>query len=394
MEDYLKKIVPEWQDDLQMELLFSDFKHMESSNPEVYNSRLYFWSHLIQNLLKNGFLGSSIFTLQCSNLKMKFRRKGLTPTCLDHVILKLYQDSKKTSVIDSLIEKLSQVLLVDNMTKNIPKSFLVLNILNEYSSILSASSWPFDSLNLIEFKNYTNNLFSKYLIDEDIIALLNHMLDKKMIVVRKVNSLDRFINIVNNLDDELIISKLNANKFSPQEAFIRYTIKILSDFLQNLSHEQTRTKHKIREMKTHNIAQLKYELIKTKRLERVYSDKLNQLGNLEEALLKLQNAQSDVNVIKALSAGNKTLKTILKDLDLDNIHDLMLDISEQVNLVTDINAVIGKTQLSEEDEQDLQKELESLLIEKPSIETDENLTVYYESSSENESQNVDKITTS
>lgn len=84
--------------------------------------------------------------------------------------------------------------------------------------------------------------------------------------------------------------------------------------------------------------------------------------NLETQLLAIENANINMETLKAMKAGSQTMKTMHGEMDVDKVDATMDDIREQMDLAQEINAAIS-TPLGMDyglDEDELNEELEQL----------------------------------
>jgi charged multivesicular body protein 4 len=84
--------------------------------------------------------------------------------------------------------------------------------------------------------------------------------------------------------------------------------------------------------------------------------------NLETQLLAIENANVNMETLKAMKAGSQTMKTMHGEMDVDKVDATMDDIREQMDLANEINAAIS-TPLGMDygvDEDELNEELEQL----------------------------------
>jgi len=84
--------------------------------------------------------------------------------------------------------------------------------------------------------------------------------------------------------------------------------------------------------------------------------------NLETQMLAIENANVNMETLKAMKAGSSTMKTMHGELNVDRVDATMDDIREQMDLANEINAAIS-TPLGMDlgmDEDELDAELEQL----------------------------------
>lgn len=84
--------------------------------------------------------------------------------------------------------------------------------------------------------------------------------------------------------------------------------------------------------------------------------------NLETQLLAIENANVNMETLKAMKAGSATMRSMHGELNVDKVDATMDDIREQMDLANEINAAIS-TPLGMDyglDEEELDAELEQL----------------------------------
>lgn len=84
--------------------------------------------------------------------------------------------------------------------------------------------------------------------------------------------------------------------------------------------------------------------------------------NLETQLLAIENANVNMETLKAMKAGSATMRNMHGELNVDKVDATMDDIREQMDLANEINAAIS-TPLGMDyglDEEELDAELEQL----------------------------------
>ncbi|XP_018578513.1 charged multivesicular body protein 4c, partial [Anoplophora glabripennis] len=103
-------------------------------------------------------------------------------------------------------------------------------------------------------------------------------------------------------------------------------------------------------------------LKKKKRLEKNLQQIDGTLTTIEMQREALEGANTNTAVLNSMKNAAEALKTAHKDLDVDNVHDIMDDIAEQHDLANEIsNAISNPVGFADDlDEEELEKELEEL----------------------------------
>ncbi|KAK9512780.1 hypothetical protein O3M35_001121 [Rhynocoris fuscipes] len=102
-------------------------------------------------------------------------------------------------------------------------------------------------------------------------------------------------------------------------------------------------------------------LLKKKRYqENLLSKTDGQLDNLEKMIHDLEFAQVEIKVVEGLKVGSEALKSLNELLNIDEIERIMDETKEGIEKQQEINYLLhGK--LTEEEEEDVEKEYEELL---------------------------------
>eukprot|EP00467_Chlorarachnion_reptans_P010010 CAMPEP_0114514362 /NCGR_PEP_ID=MMETSP0109-20121206/16112_1 /TAXON_ID=29199 /ORGANISM="Chlorarachnion reptans, Strain CCCM449" /LENGTH=231 /DNA_ID=CAMNT_0001694395 /DNA_START=79 /DNA_END=774 /DNA_ORIENTATION=+ len=131
-------------------------------------------------------------------------------------------------------------------------------------------------------------------------------------------------------------------------------------------------KHLEKKMKDAQREALKKSRAKNKRgaifelkRKKMFEKRLNQLYGQRENVERLINAMEVVafnkETIETMKKGKEALTQTIKEVDVDDVNELMDDINEQVSMADEIGEAMGQTLGNEEyDEDELEKELEDL----------------------------------
>ncbi|XP_057291602.1 charged multivesicular body protein 4c-like isoform X1 [Hydractinia symbiolongicarpus] len=103
-------------------------------------------------------------------------------------------------------------------------------------------------------------------------------------------------------------------------------------------------------------------LKRKKRLEKQLQQIDNTLSTIELQRETLENANTNTEVLKSMGVAAKALKSAHQQLDVDDVHDMMDDISEQTELANEISEAISSSVGfgQDIDEDELNAELEEL----------------------------------
>ncbi|KAG9459999.1 hypothetical protein H6P81_004507 [Aristolochia fimbriata] len=149
--DFIRHEVPDWDDDVVSAARFKAFSGQRSD----WEPKFIFWRDLILKVARH--LG--VFVIQVQEVKNKwFARGGLTPLCIDRVLLEMYNNGEilergdlldpRSGRLYQLFTKFSQVMSLAKSSKplELPTDHLILKILLQERAdraiqILSESHW-------------------------------------------------------------------------------------------------------------------------------------------------------------------------------------------------------------------------------------------------------------
>lgn len=102
-------------------------------------------------------------------------------------------------------------------------------------------------------------------------------------------------------------------------------------------------------------------LLKKKRYqEKLLCNADQQLENLERLAADIEYAQIELQVVDGLKFGNTALKNINSLLEIEDIERILDETKEGAEKQAEINSILSAV-VSEEDEEDIMKELETLI---------------------------------
>jgi len=144
---------------------------------------------------------------------------------------------------------------------------------------------------------------------------------------------------------------------------ISQRINDLKEAQEMLDKQEKHLEKKMREaqklaLKKSRSKQKKAAIFQLKR-KRMYEKRLNQLYGQRENVERLINAMEVVAFNKAniekLKAGKEALSAAIKEVDVDNVNELMDDINEQVSMADEIGEAMGQTVGNEEYDEEVTK---------------------------------------
>ena len=125
---------------------------------------------------------------------------------------------------------------------------------------------------------------------------------------------------------------------------------------KRIAHQMKIARQKIKAgNKKAALPQMRQKRMYTKELDKLHNMKIN----LQQQIISLEGTHMTLNTVEALREGSKTMKTLIKENNVEEIENLYEDIQDQQQTMEEINTIIGQAPLIDED--DLEKELEELM---------------------------------
>ncbi|GMS94926.1 hypothetical protein PENTCL1PPCAC_17101, partial [Pristionchus entomophagus] len=150
------------------------------------------------------------------------------------------------------------------------------------------------------------------------------------------------------------------------------SVETLRDLEDQLQKKQTYLERKIQEEVatavkhgTSNKREALRALNRKRQHEKTLAQTQGTLQTIEFQRNSLENASSNVEVLKVMSAANKSLKGALNNMNEDDVHNMMEDLSEQRELADAISEAISSPAgfAAAFDEDELLAELDALEME-------------------------------
>merc|ERR1712227_419786 len=165
----------------------------------------------------------------------------------------------------------------------------------------------------------------------------------------------KFMKIANDSSTEVV-------SFSDEDICIiklRQTVAVLEKEIDNQENEVKNLGLKVKQLlKSDSRNSAKATLKRQKLLETKLQKKLDQKFNLEILLDEILNTDSNKSVIQSYRAGVVELRSKLKDLNAENINDVLSDLNEVLEDGDQLSASISRNLQDESlDAEELEKEL-------------------------------------
>jgi hypothetical protein len=92
-----ENIITDWNDDLKMRAMFSSLPPSRDINPTVYDSKITYWSNVLNTIATHRAINHSQLVLNPKKLQSYLTRKGCTPLGLGRVVVMLSKVTVKLS---------------------------------------------------------------------------------------------------------------------------------------------------------------------------------------------------------------------------------------------------------------------------------------------------------
>jgi len=357
----------EWKDDERMRVLFAPMRNKEL-NPESWNAKLTFWTTLIEKwCLKNN---KHSFTLH--QLEAAFTRDGISPHCLSEV---LTQSTKSGKIVDTNRYK-SQLVAAgswgswaknlgwravqsvgDSVLGHNPDSFTIPEVAEKLMDKL---------MTILRSKppQFVKNNFS-FVESRSIDCLKSEDWKHTLKLLRLKNLVDT-CELESGLFIKLKKSGSTENvKFDDSDICIlklKLTIDNLEKETETLEDECRKLGDKVKQLlKSDSRASAKSTLKRQKLLEQNLQKKLDQKLNLETLLDEILNTDSNKTIVNSYKTGVDELKSKLKDLNAENVEDILADLNEVLAEGDQLSDTLSRYVLEDSfDADDLEKELQNL----------------------------------
>ncbi|XP_021951406.1 charged multivesicular body protein 7 [Folsomia candida] len=359
--------------------LYSPFRP-RPLNPESFDLKLKFWTKALDEWVT--FSERLTFTLKEVQKGMMIAQK--TPACLEDVLEFCAKDGSIVSTkefYDTLSASISWVAwgqvnakrLVGKVIPSLPAApwtyftrgktppeqrYVHVGHLKDLVDTLSKSA-PLRN-RLLSLDTFTALVTSQTGISDpgELSILLDYLRARKLIEVDKVGKEDVVI-----FGDSLKISDVDKGRYD-----VKRSIEIHEERLEEVHVQMEEAVMRAKDaLKQGRRAKAKYELKKKKMLEARADKLLSVVDSLTVIGMRLDEAESDAQILQAYQSGKQALADVLKknNLTVDAVTEAMLDVQEVLEESGEVSAAIsqpldgGQT----DDLEELDAELDALLKE-------------------------------
>ncbi|KAF5207873.1 charged multivesicular body protein [Thalictrum thalictroides] len=375
--EYIKQQVPDWDDEVVATARFKAFSGQRSD----WEPKFLFWKELILKVAHH--LG--VFIIQPSQVRDWFRRGGLTPLCIDSVLLEMYNSGeilRKDDLVDPSSRRLSQLFkrvvnLIGMSTSSAPDFFedsiILKTVLEERATevvrSLSESHWTsFCVITMPKFQSLCNgpNESSAILsyLSANGKARLMQISKKDFIEGVKVSLVPSAVAPVSTFDCNLLHLTWTSEKLQQQLDVI------------DQRYEMSRNSA-LASIKSGN----RHVALRHARLMKLTSESREKctslLNRVEEVLGVIANAESTKKVSEAIQIGAQAIKEC--GISIEEVHHCLEELDERITSQKQVEEALGSTLpytgIEDEDVEDEFNKLEMELgVQSPPKQTSETAT--------------------
>ncbi|XP_074525406.1 charged multivesicular body protein 7 isoform X1 [Halichoeres trimaculatus] len=368
-------LTPEWDDDERMNFMFSDFKENREVNTTDWDSKMGFWTALIIKCCRDR--GSVCVSLQ--ELNKIFRRKEKSPLGLRTVIQsmagcgKIQRESEFAANVDCgwlswgvgllLVKPLKWTFSAFLGGSRVPldESYVIIELVKEKAAELLRAyrSSEFASSPIVSFQELCT-LSSKVCADESTLcmALLQLQRDKQVTV--SLHEGEKIVKFCQTSQDRVSpVSDVDIGIYQLQRSE-----KLLGERVEKMGLEADKCKEEARLLLREGKKSQALRCLRGRKRVEKRADKLfAQLESIRGILDRIAQSQTDKMVMQAYQTGVAALRLSLKDVTVERAENLVDQIQELCDTQDEVNQTISNVSGADEDMDELEDELKSLLDE-------------------------------
>ncbi|XP_063231773.1 charged multivesicular body protein 7 isoform X2 [Bacillus rossius redtenbacheri] len=350
-------IMPDcWNDDIRMGALFSPFRK-RSANPLDWESKLKFWESLIEKWCVCN--KRSKISLQL--LKKEFQRNGTTPLCLEIVVEEMLKNG--TLVLHSdfvkFVPRETWTAWVVDMVVKRPAVWTFSKVLEALVSSSIEDETEYVHLPAIKAEALASARSGGGLWEvgdgEEETALAAHWLRRqgRAALCRAPGGGPLLVKL-----GGAELTELDLGRHA-----LRCSERTLERHVEELEEQQGAARDQAREYLRRGMRHMaKSCLRKRRQLDQCAEKRLSALENVRHLLARLQDTESDAQVLEAYRTGVSALRRALGEAGLteDTAATAVLQVQEVLDVHDEINAALSQP-IGSSVEEDLERELEGLL---------------------------------
>ncbi|KAM3611385.1 uncharacterized protein V6R79_017513 [Siganus canaliculatus] len=367
-------LTPEWEDDERMNFMFSDFKENREVNTTDWDSKMDFWTALIQKSC--GDRGTVCVSLQ--ELNKTFRRKEKSPLGLATVLHnmarcgKIQRESEFAANVDCgwlswgvgllLVKPLRWTFstLLGSTRVPLEESFVVIELVKEKAADLLRCyrRSEFSSSSVLSFQDLCS-LSSDVCADESTLCMALLQLQRDKLVTVSLHEGDKIVKFCQAGQDRVgPVTDVDVGIYQLQRSE-----KLLGERVEKLSLEADRCREEARSLlRQGKKSQALRSLRGRKRVEKRADNLFAKLESIRGILERIAQSQTDKMVMQAYQAGVAALRLSLKDVSVERAENLVDQIQELCDTQDEVNQTLSSgAPAAEEDVDELEDELRRLL---------------------------------
>ncbi|KMZ61769.1 SNF7 family protein [Zostera marina] len=362
--EIIRREVPDWDDEMTSIARFKAFSGQRSD----WEPRYMFWKDLIVKVAK----GLGICTVKSSDVKnVWFNRGGLTPLCIDHVLIEMYSDGDfilegdlmdpRSGRMYQLFRRFGRALGISNSSvlQGDGDDLLILRTLLEDRAIdiskkLSESHWNVNCIIMVEkFEKLCRT-------SEEALAIMSYLIQcrkalyftikkEEFIEGLKISLLPsaQQVSNISSLDYNLLQLIWTTERLHQQLAVIdrRWAMSRKSTIVSIKSGNKQAALRHMKQMKLFSESREKCTTL---------------LDRVEEVITLISDAESTKKVSEAIQIGAIAMKE--NKLSIDEVHKHLEELDESISHQKQVDQVLGSVS-GTEDEEELEDELTKLELE-------------------------------
>eukprot|EP00268_Persea_americana_P012555 TRINITY_DN15330_c0_g1_i1.p1 TRINITY_DN15330_c0_g1~~TRINITY_DN15330_c0_g1_i1.p1 ORF type:complete len:413 (+),score=84.46 TRINITY_DN15330_c0_g1_i1:180-1418(+) len=363
--EFVREEVPDWDDEVVATARFKAFSGQRSD----WEPRFFFWRDLILKVAR--YLG--VFTIQASEVRSNwFSRGGLTPLCLDHVLLEMYNNGDILRSVDlmnysggrlyQMFKRVGHLIGISRSStpQEIFEDRLILRTLlqeraTEVTKVLSESHWTSSCVITMEKFQSTCRGSDEASI---IMSYLSGCGKARYLSIRRMNLIEGVkislaptpLSNISSIDYDTLHLNWTAEKLHQQlDVIDRRCEKLRKSALQSL-------KSKNKEGALRHVRLLK--------LTSETREKCTALLNrVEEVLSIIENTESTKQVSEAIQIGARAIKD--NSISIEEVHAHLQELDESVASQKHVEEALESMPLQHTDieDEDVEEEFKKLEME-------------------------------
>lgn len=362
MGEFVRQEVPDWDDEVVATARFKAFSGQRSD----WEPKLLFWKHLILKVARH--LG--IFIIQPSQVKDWFNRGGLTPLCIDRVLMEMYSSGdilRKEDLVDPTSGRLSQlfkrVVSLIGISSSSPESVddcLVLKTLlgeraTEVVKLLSESHWTsYCTITMAKFQSLCSG-------PSESSAILSHLSANGKARLLSINRKDCIQGVKVSLVPAAVPS---VSTFDCNLLHLIWTSEKLQQQIDMIDQQYEMSRSSaLASIKSGNRQAALKHAKQIKLISQSREKCTSLLNRVDEVLSVITNAESTKKVTEAIQIGAQAIKEC--GISIEEVENCLEELDERVYSQKQVEEALGSSTLSYTavEDEDIEDEFQKLEME-------------------------------